>query len=333
MVSVGVVVHWIENSDGQRKFVDEPTYQKLIQQGWKPVAGVSDPIDGPTSLLTLGSDLALKVGIAKAIEPSVQSLAASRNLQIIATLSPAAGETIIQMLSSNAVRGILTTIFLFALYTSFSHPGHGAPEAIAISALALLVGVPLLTGYAQWWEILAIIVGIMLVAFEVLVFPGHFVSAFAGIILIIVGLTMTFVGREPSGMPGILPKLHGTWDALGQGLLIVVSGMICSLLLWIWLQRFLPRLPYFNRLILHPVGVDGVANQTASAMTWLTVGSRGRAMTDLRPGGSAGFADPKIGEMRVTNVVSDSGYVTAGTDVIVREVEGNRVVVRAVVET
>jgi membrane-bound serine protease (ClpP class) len=326
MVSYSVVVHWIENDHGQRQFVDEPTYQKLIQQGWKPVADVHDPVDGADTLLTVGSDLALKLGLAKAIESSPQSLASSRQLQIAETFAPSGGEAIIQLLSSATVRGLLTTIFLFTLYTSLSHPGHGAPEAIAISALAILVGVPLLTGYAQWWEILAILIGIMLIAFEIMVFPGHFISAIAGILLVMVGLTMTFVGKEPSGIPGVLPGLQGTYQSLRQGTVIVICGMISSLLLWFWLQRYLPRLPYFNRLIL-PAGVGGLA--TENVVAWPAIGSRGRAVTDLKPGGSAGFADPSIDDVRITNVVSDSGFVSAGTDVIVREVEGNRVLVRA----
>jgi hypothetical protein len=56
-------------------------------------------------------------------------------------------------------------------------------------------------------------------------------------------------------------------------------------------------------------------------------------MTDLRPGGSAAFGDSAIGETRLVDVVSDSGFVRAGADVIVREVQGTRVVVRAVTAT
>jgi membrane-bound serine protease (ClpP class) len=117
-----------------------------------------------------------------------------------------------------------------------------------VVSLALLAGVPLLTGYAQWWEILAILIGILLLALEVFVIPGFGITGISGILLVLVGLTMTWVGKEP--LPGFLPKLQGTQDALKHGVMIVVGGMACSLLLWFWLQRYLPRLPYFNRLIL-----------------------------------------------------------------------------------
>ncbi|HEY1628986.1 MAG TPA: NfeD family protein, partial [Tepidisphaeraceae bacterium] len=58
------------------------------------------------------------------------------------------------------------------------------------------------------------------------------------------------------------------------------------------------------------------------------IGSVGKATTDLRPGGSAQFPDPAVGEPRIANVISESGFVNAGADVVVREVQGNRVIVR-----
>jgi membrane-bound serine protease (ClpP class) len=335
MVSVGRVVHYVQNESGERRFVDAATFDKLTKEGWKPVEGVPDPVDGAGSLLTVGTDLALKLGLAKATEPTPEALASSRQLQILATLAPTSGEEIIGLLSSSVVRGLLTTIFLFALYTSFSHPGHGMAEVLAVTTLCVLVGVPLLTGYAQWWEIMAILIGILLIALEIFVIPGFGITGITGIVLVLFGLTMTWVGNEPVTIPGFLPKLRGTWDALGKGLLVVVTGMFCSLALWFWLQKYLPKLPYLNRLILTATsgGLDVSGVSTSSVLPYIPVGARGKAMTDLRPGGSAAFGDSAIGETRLVDVVSDSGFVRAGADVIVREVQGTRVVVRAVTAT
>ena len=49
-------------------------------------------------------------------------------------------------------------------------------------------------------------------------------------------------------------------------------------------------------------------------------------VTPLRPGGSAEF--PYADDRRTANVVSDSGFIDAGTKVGVVEARGNRVVVR-----
>jgi membrane-bound serine protease (ClpP class) len=179
-----------------------------------------------------------------------------------------------------------------------------------------------------------ILLGVFLIALEIFVIPGFGLTGISGILLLLCGLVMTWVGNEPAGLPGILPKLPATQQALKGGIQIVVTGMVCSLLLWAWLQRYLPRLPYFNKLILTtPSGNIDVAPSSISgaveAITWPAVGSQGRAMTDLKPGGTAAFFDPATNDSRVTDVVSDAGYVPAKSAVVVREVHGNRIVVRA----
>ena len=69
----------------------------------------------------------------------------------------------------------------------------------------------------------------------------------------------------------------------------------------------------------------------AETAEWPAVGTIGRAVTDLRPGGTAAFHDDALGDARLVDVVSDSGFVRANTPVTVREIHGNRVVVRVCV--
>ena len=61
---------------------------------------------------------------------------------------------------------------------------------------------------------------------------------------------------------------------------------------------------------------------------WPFAGTVGVATTPLKPGGSAEF--PYADDRRKTAVVSDSGYVEAGTKLAVIEARGNRVVVRPI---
>jgi len=87
---------------------------------------VPDPIDSSTTLLTVHSDLAEKIGLAT-VAPSAEAFASEHitNYHIVASLEPSAGDKIIGVLGSAAVRGILLVIFLQALYIAFSSPGHG----------------------------------------------------------------------------------------------------------------------------------------------------------------------------------------------------------------
>jgi membrane-bound serine protease (ClpP class) len=174
---------------------------------------------------------------------------------------------------------------------------------------------------------------LVLLALEIFVIPGFGIPGITGIILFLYGLTMTFVGDEPGKFPVFIPSLQGTRDALKQALMIITAGMACTLFLWFWLNRYLPKLPYFSKLILTTTvgstespAVAGVGGASNGIDVSPFVGERGEAITDLRPGGSARLD----GDGRVTAVVSDSGFVKAGAKLIVREVAGNRIVVRPV---
>jgi membrane-bound serine protease (ClpP class) len=329
MVDVTRTVHWVEKDD-ERKFVDDAEYAKLKVDGWTSVPDVPDPLDRADTLLTLHTDLATKTGLAKSSETSAAALASSRNLNVISTMSPAAGEKFVDWLGSAAVRAILMVIFLQTIYVAFHAPGHGAAEAAAVISLALLLGVPLLTGYAQWYEIVLIVLGLALLAFEFFVFPGHFVSAIVGGLMMVVGLVLTFVPKEPSGLPGLLPTLNQTWAALETGLISVISAGIISMIGWVLLSRYLPAIPFFNRLILTSVtGGTGAPVSSPSVSLRPAVGDIGTAITPLRPGGSAQFSiatgpTPDI----ILPVLSETGFLEAGVRIVVQDTSNNRILVR-----
>jgi len=332
MVSVNRTVFWVENAAGERRFVNQADFNKLIDsKEWHIVPGVRSPIDPSNELLTVSTDLAIKLGLAKGMATDAQSLANERGLTIIATLAPSGGEIFLRWFGSSLVRGLLLVTFLVSLYVALHIPGHGAPEAIATISLALLLGVPWLTGYAQWWEILLIFSGLALLAIEIFVIPGHGLAAIPGALIMLFGFLMTFVPKEPSGLPGFLPSLEGTWVAVQNGLMVMVAGLFSSLMLGVWLRKYLPKLPYFNKLILSsPVGTFTSVGESSETAAWPQPGARGRTETDLKPGGSATFIDPAAGDRRLFSVVSDRGYVSAGEEVVVQESGGGRLVVRPV---
>ena len=326
MVAVGRVVYWVENAAAERRFVDGEQYEAMTRDGWKPVAGVPSPIDRADTLLTVHTDLAMKIGLADGTADSAAALASVRGYQLVADLSPGGGEKFVNFLGGNVVRAVLLVVFLLSLYIGLHAPGHGAAEAVALVSLGLLVGVPLLTGYAQWWEILAVIVGLTLLAFEIFVIPGFGVPGIIGLLLFFGGLVMTFVGNTP-GLPGLW-KLPQVREGIQTGVLAVLGGLVMAALLGNVIRRFLPKMPIFHRLILAtPVGpAPTVAPGTDPNDVWPFAGTVGVAVTQLKPGGSAEF--PYADDRRITAVVSDSGYVEAGTKVGVVEARGNRVVVR-----
>jgi hypothetical protein len=96
--------------------------------------------------------------------------------------------------------------------------------------------------------------------------------------------------------------------------------------------RYLPQIPYANRLVLTPPdeqvegedGDDPAANAGRLAVAPELLGAIGVAATELRPAGKARFGEQFI------DVVAEGYYVQAGTRVQVIEIDGMRVVVKPV---
>jgi membrane-bound serine protease (ClpP class) len=340
MVSMKLVVHWVQNPAGQRRFVDEKEFESLTHDGWTEVhqPDVPTPVDSASTLLTVSGKTAARLGLASAQAPTLSALVSERNYDVVATFNPGAGDKLIEWLNNPFVRMVLIVLFAQFVYAAFHAPGHGLAEAMAVLTLAMLVGVPLLTGYAQWWEIIVLHVGVALLALEIFVIPGFGVTGVMGIVAILFALIMTFVGKEPAG-PGFLPQLPGTWVNIRSGLAMVTSALICSMVLSMWIRRNLPRLPYFNRLILttttgNITAEDALAPATSdrSGSDYRpVVGAIGEAVSELKPGGSASFHDPVTGQLRVFSVLSDVGFVPPGTRIAVRNNSDNRILVRPVV--
>ena len=338
MVAVQVSVYWVQSPGGERKFVDKAEYADLKAKGWFDVPGAKVPVDSDQTLLTVDSDEALQYGLATQLSDSAENLASERGANVIANFHSTLGDTIVEWLGSAVARGILLIIFLSAANVVIHAPGHGVAEVVGLAALLLMLGIPLLTGYAQWWEVLMVFIGLCLIAVEILL-PGHMIPGITGAIFVLFGLVMTFVPKEPGG-PGFLPNMNSTWVYLQHGLFIVAAGMGCSLFLWFWMNRYLPKVPYFNKIILTAVSGGGshspgntpsrsLAPPISSESAWPAVGAIGLAVSELKPGGTAEFFDQSTAASRSTSVVCESGFVPPGSKVIVRQVAGNRVVVQA----
>ena len=328
MVAYTRVVHYLQSPGGENRFVSGENSNKLKSEGWTTVSGVPDPLDGPDSLLTIDSEIAQRVGLSRGSYSSVEEFLSEQGWPLQATLVPTAGEKLVAFLGSSAVQGIMMTVFLLSLYLSFNTPGHGAPEAVAMISLAMIVGVPMMTGHASWLELVLILGGVALLAVELFIVPGVGFFGLGGAGMLLLGLLLTFVPAEPVEMPGVLPQLPQTWDALKRGIITMSIALTVSILLWLWISRYIKSVPYFNRMILAETSGSVTSNEEPAAIGWPAVGAIGKAVSDLRPGGQASFFDVATADARLADVVSESGFVRAGEDVIVKHVDGNRVAVK-----
>ena len=187
-----------------------------MANGSLPLRGFDNPIDGPKTLLTVYPDEAVALGLVKGKVASAQTLASQQGFQLVADLTPGYGEKLVELLNNSIIRSLLLLIFLQSLYIALNAPGHGAAEAVAVVSLGLLIGVPLLTGYAQWWEVALIFLGLRgSCAFEIFVFPGYMVSLIVGTIMLLFRAGDDLL-RQGTGQRARLAANHAVylaWDS------------------------------------------------------------------------------------------------------------------------
>jgi membrane-bound serine protease (ClpP class) len=226
-------------------------------------------------------------------------------------------------MTSMYVRGFLMVIILLGAYVEFHTPGVGVPGLVALIALAIFVVAPYLAGLANIWEIVAVFVGLVLIALELFVIPGFGLVGISGALMVLVGLVATFVPDEPGrSFPLLFPSLPSTVEALKVAIITVVASMTASLLGMVMLSRYLPIMPVFRRLVPAnptPSGVSVEDGYRGAAR----VGDLGTAEGPLRPAGKARFADILV------DVVTQGEFLESQSRIVVIERRGNRVVVRA----
>jgi membrane-bound serine protease (ClpP class) len=305
----------------------EPEW-RLVKTYFDPVKGTEvetvQPIVPADQLLEMSPGEAQAYGFSKGIVADEAGLIKRYNLSGLVRLAPSWSEALAHWLTSVYVRGFLMVLILLGLYVEFHTPGVGLAGLVALICLGIFVGAPYLTGLANVWEIICLVVGFALILLEIFVVPGFGVAGISGIGLVVVGLLATFVPDEPGQtFPIYFPTMPESIGYLKAALATLVCSMAASLVGMVMLSRFLPRVPVLNRLI--------PANPTPSQVLIedpyrgaARVGDRGVAEGMLRPAGKARFGNTLV------DVVTQGELIEANATVEVIERRGNRVVVRAV---
>jgi len=231
-------------------------------------------------------------------------------------------EGLVRFMTSMPVRGFLIAIFLIAMFVELITPGTGIGGTIAILTLIAMIAPPAMIGLAGWWEIIAIVLGLLFLAIEAFVVPGFGVFGILGIISLFAGILWSFI---PAGSSLSSPSTQQ--DLMGALVTVLLGSFSAGVVIWL-ISRNLDRIPVFDKLIL--AGATGVAAEARpisvfSAMTSddliLRAGETGTATTDLRPAGQADIND------KLVDVVAEFGYIESGTAIRVVSVEAMRIVV------
>lgn len=336
MVSQKIEVYRVlNNRTGQYEFFeteDLPTDPNTYALDEKKLVDTEDEI------LTLTSSVAREYGIARAEVENLQGVMDYLTQQY--DVSFAAGpveypmlwsEQMVRWINSPAVMSILIMLCLLGVYVELNTPGLGIPALLAVACGVIIVGSKYLVGLANWIEIAAVIVGLILLLVEIFVIPGFGIAGISGIICLMLGLFGMLVKNTPDQIPW--PRNDIDWDIFLNGMLGLIGGVTGFVILAALVARFLPKMEFMSGLILAPSLSPGGATSPVSTdmpdqargdNQKLKVGSRGVVTSTLRPIGTAMFADELV------DVVAAAEFIEKGTEIEVKEIHGNRVVVRKV---
>ncbi len=274
-------------------------------------------------LLTLSADEAQKVGLTGAAIETQAALLQALGLEHAQqeTMQVSWAENISRFLTDPTVSGILMSLGMLGLVVELWTPGFGLPGIAGLLCLACFFGGHMIASLAGFLEIGLFLLGVILLALEILVIPGFGIAGVLGIASLVVSLVLTMVGL-PIDVAWETGALASAFSTVLISLVVVVIGMI-------FLIKKLPKFRLAKGLVLetqletHGAEEKDQSNSFVAApeewSKWL--GQTGVAVCDLRMAGKARLGDS------VVDVVSQDEYIQAGEAVRVVLVEGMRVVV------
>lgn len=188
---------------------------------------------------------------------------------------------------------------LFALLLSLVPPAtaHAAP---------LLPRSTMPLGIAGWEPLLILMAGIVLLLVELFVLPGFGVAGILGLLAMIAGVMIVLGGPTP-----------GPGDAALATFAVISALTLLGVATWAIVAS---RRGGYKALFGGTLDREG--GYLAAVPRPELEGLQGVALTDLRPAGTAEVAGERL------DVVSDGGWIDAGTPVRVLRAEGYRHVVQ-----
>ena len=175
---------------------------------------------------------------------------------------------------------------------------------------------------SRFWYVVGValfLAGVACLLLEVFLLPGFGIFGLGGGLMILVSLILasqTFV------LPG------NAWQVtrLRDSLLVIAGAGVGVIAIGALVNRWLPHLPLMGGMVLRPPSgkeAEDLSRRESLVHFENLLGERGITTTQLTPGGKARFGD------QLVNVIADGEMIPSGTEVVVQEVHGNRVLVRA----
>lgn len=243
------------------------------------------------------------LGLEKAQRKEMEITAAEKVARFIAALGP-----------------LFLIVGLAGIYIEMRTPGFGLPGIVGILSLVIFFWGHHIAGLAGMEEITVFAMGALLLIIEILWIPGFGAVGLAGILLMLGALVSAMVRKYPAG-PWI-----PTWGDVQWPLVKLSVALLGATALGVLLGPFLPKLPFFDRLVLaKATKLD--EGFTAAKDDQSLLGLSGTTLSPLRPSGAALFGDRKL------DVITQGDFIDAGRAVRIVGVHGSRIIVEEVLSS
>jgi membrane-bound serine protease (ClpP class) len=265
-------------------------------------------------LLTLSTGEAVRLEFAKGEagdEAALLKTIGFPDAQVIST-QPNWAENVVRFLTNPLVAPLLLSIGILGLVFEIKTGAFGLGGLISLAALGLFFGSSFILGLAGWEEVILLGLGLMALAVEIFVIPGFGIAGVLGTVAIVGAMVLAMIGGAP------------TSGDVAQALAVLGASLfITAAVIYAWM-RHLPNSGRFSGLLLKGAVHRSEGFVSAPSRQDL-VGVDGVAETDLRPSGTVRVGDERL------DVVTEGGFVPAGSPVRIVQSDGYRHVVRRTV--
>ncbi|WP_342602330.1 nodulation protein NfeD [Peribacillus sp. FSL E2-0159] len=212
-------------------------------------------------------------------------------------------EKLARFLTNPIVVPILLTIAGIGIVMELFSPGFGIPGVIGITSLVLFFYGHLVAGITGYESLAMFIIGVILVLVEFFI-PGG-----------IIGLL---------GFTAIVGSLFlATGDPVHMTISLLIAVTVSILVFILLVKVFGKQMKFFKKMIL----TDATKTEqgyVSNPNRLDLLGVEGKALTDLRPSGTALVKEERV------DVVTEGSFISKGSSIIIIKVEGSRVVVREI---
>ncbi|GAB3341860.1 nodulation protein NfeD [Marivirga atlantica] len=241
---------------------------------------VVDSISEPGQVITFSTAEAIKYGFCEGEMASLDDVLFELNLLNSTRIDykVSTTEKIISFFINPFISGILILIILGGIYFELQTPGVGFPIAASIIALVLYLVPYYLNGLAENWEILAFVIGLVLIALEIFVIPGFGIFGILGLILTLGSLVFMMLNNNFFDFE-FVPK-----ENIMQALITTLLGLFGSLVLMFIGGVRLTQTKYFKRIALQDTQ-NSAEGYSSRFIEKGFIGKTGTVYSVLRPSG------------------------------------------------